>query len=93
MSSPEQKLRELRQEAKWGTDTETQKRAIQELGKIGTPALSVLQEVVVVSSREDIREYCQEIINGISKFRIGETEKNQPEKKFDEKVISQEKKA
>lgn len=90
--SPEQRLWELRQDAKWGRDAETQKRAIQELGKIGMPAISVLQEVMAVSSREDIKGYCQDVINGIANVKTGEAEKNQPEKK-EERQISQEKKA
>ena len=90
----EQKLRELKQDAKWGRDTETQKRAIQELGKVGMPALSVLEEVMAISSRDDIREYCQGVINGIAGVRTGETEKNQSEKKAEEKQqVSQEKRA
>lgn len=88
MSSPEQRMWELREDAKWARDVETQKRAIQELGKIGTPALSVLQEVMAVSSRSDIRECCQDVINGIANGKAAE--KNQPEKK-EEKQIAQEK--
>jgi hypothetical protein len=89
-SSPEQRLWELRQDAKWGRDTETQKKAIQELGKVGTPpAMSILNEVMAVSSRDDIRKYCQDVINGVIaaanvRTREGaeEAEKNQqPEKK------------
>ncbi|AIF85447.1 hypothetical protein NTE_03419 [Candidatus Nitrososphaera evergladensis SR1] len=66
-SSPEeQRLWELRQDAKWGKDTETQKKAIQELGKVGTPpAVNVLNEVMAVSSRDDIKKYCQDVISGI----------------------------
>ena len=90
MSSPEQRLWELRQDAKWGRDSETQKRAIQELGKFGSPALSVLEEVMAVSSRKDIRECCQDVINGIASVRT-EAEKNQPEKKEEKQV--QEKRA
>jgi hypothetical protein len=71
---------ELRQDAKWGRDAETQKRAIQELGKIGTPALSVLEEVLTVSSSKDIRECCQDVINGIANVRT-DAEKNQTEKR------------
>jgi hypothetical protein len=93
-SSPEgQRLWELRQDAKWGRDTETQKKAIQELGKVGTPpAVNILNEVMAVSSRDDLRKYCQDVINGIiaatttNNVRTGEqgvaAEKNQqPEKK------------
>lgn len=89
MSSPEQRLWQLREDAKWGRDAETQKKAIQELGKIGTPALSVLQEVMAISSSKDIRECCQDVINGIAKVPAADTAKNQPEKK----EIPQEKKA
>lgn len=71
---------DLRQEAKWGRDFETQKNAIQELGKIGAPALSVLQEVMAVSTRSNVRECCQDVINGIANVRT-EPEKHEPEKK------------
>jgi chromatin remodeling complex protein RSC6 len=74
MSSPEQMIWELRQDAKWGRDVETQKRAIQELGKMGAPAMSILEEVMAVSSRSDIRECCRDVINGITNVRT-ETEK------------------
>jgi hypothetical protein len=91
----EQRLRELRQDAKWGKDTETQKKAIQELGRVGTPpAVNILNEVMAVSSRDDVRKCCQDVVNGIiapatNNVRTGEqgvaeesTEKNQqPEKK------------
>jgi hypothetical protein len=90
MSSPEQRIWELRQDAKWGRDVETQKRAIQELGKMGAPAMSILEEVMAVSSRSDIRECCRDVVNGITNVRT-ETEKNQSEK-MEEKQIPQEKK-
>jgi len=77
---------DLRQEAKWGRDFETQKKAIQELGRMGAPALSVLEEVMTVSSSKDVNDCCQDVINGIANVRT-EPEKNQQEKK----EISQEK--
>lgn len=66
-SSPEeQRLWELRQDAKWGRDTETQRKAIQELGKVGTPpAMKILNEVMAISSRDDVRKYCQDVVKGI----------------------------
>lgn len=88
MSSQEIKMWELREDAKWGRDIETQKRAIQELGKFGSPALSVLEEVMAVSSRSDVRQYCHDVINGIANTRT-QAEKNQTEKK----EVAQEKSA
>lgn len=83
MSLPEQRLWELGEDAKWGRDAETQKRAIQELGKIGTPALGVLQEVMAVTSREEIRECCRDVINGIARVPAADAAKNQPEAKVE----------
>lgn len=57
---------------------------------MGAPALSVLQEVMTVSSRSDVRECCRDVINGIANVRT-EAEKNQPEKKEEKQV--QEKRA
>lgn len=86
MSSPELRLWELREDAKWGRDVETQKKAIQELGKIGTPALGIIEEVMAVSSSKDLQDCCQDVINGIANVRT-EPEKNQPEKKSEEKQV------
>lgn len=88
MSSPEQKMWELREDAKWGRDFETQRKAIQELGKFGAPALSIIEEVMTVSSSKDVKDCCQDVINGIANVRT-EPEKNQPEKK----EVPQEKRA
>ena len=97
--STEPKLWQLKQDAKWGRDIETQKRAIQELARIGSPAEGILEEIMMVSSRDDIKEYCRGVIDGFRNMQIGETEKNQPEKNQPEKKaeekqeISQEKSA
>lgn len=91
MSSQEQRMWELREDAKWGRDLETQKKAIQELGKIGKPAMGIIEEVMTVSSSKDIKDLCLEVINGIASVRA-EAEKPQPEKKSEEKQV-QEKKA
>lgn len=76
---------ELKEEAKWGRDMETQKKAIQELGKIGKPALGIIEEVMTVSSNKDIRDLCLEGMNGNASART-EAEKNQPEKKEEKQV-------
>lgn len=58
-------LRSLKEEAKWGKDVETQKRAIHELEKIGTPALSHLEEVAAVVPSGEIKQSCQDAIQSI----------------------------
>lgn len=58
-------LRSLKEDAKWGKDVETQKKAIHELEKIGTPALSYLEEILAVVPPGEIKQSCQDAIQGI----------------------------
>jgi hypothetical protein len=41
-------LRELKEEGKWGKDADTQKKAIRDLARMGTAALSPLTEILLV---------------------------------------------
>jgi hypothetical protein len=58
-------LWDLKQDAKWGRDKETQKKAIQELGKNGLPALSHLEEILAVLPPGEIWQNCHDTIRSI----------------------------
>lgn len=60
------KLWNLKENAKWGKDVDVQKNAITDLARIGTPALSHLQEILSVVASKDIRDHCQDAIDRIS---------------------------
>lgn len=55
----------LKEDAKWGKDIATQKKAIQELGKMGTPALSHLEEIWSIALPGEIKQCCLDAINRI----------------------------
>lgn len=58
-------LWDLKQDAKWGRDAETQRKAIQELGKIGLPALSHLEEILAVLPPGQIWQDCHDAMRSI----------------------------
>lgn len=66
------RLWDLKEEAKWGKDTMTQKKAIEELSKSGTPAMNYLEEILAVVPPGEIKQYCQDAINGISRLLSSE---------------------
>ncbi|AIC16245.1 hypothetical protein [Nitrososphaera viennensis] len=68
------RLWDLKEEAKWGKDTMTQKKAIEELSKSGVPAISYLEEILAVVPPGEIKQYCQDIIIGISRPLPDESE-------------------
>jgi len=68
------RLWDLKEEAKWGKDAMTQKKAIEELSKSGAPAISYLEEILAVVPPGEIRQYCQDAINGISRPLSNERE-------------------
>jgi hypothetical protein len=55
----------LKEDAKWGKDVETQKKAIRDLTGIGTPALTHLEEILSVVPPGEIKQYCQNAINSL----------------------------
>lgn len=59
------RLWDLKEEAKWGKDTMTQKKAIEALGKSGTPAVGYLEEILSVVPPGEIKQYCQDVISDI----------------------------
>ena len=83
------RLRNLKEEAKWGKDTMTQKKAIDELGRIGAPAISYLEEILSVVPPGEISKYCQDAINGISRSPSYEREYS-VEKVLEKKVRTSE---
>ena len=62
-------LWDLKEDAKWGKDIKTQKKAIRDLASIGTPALIHLEEVLSVVSPGEIKQYCQNAINSLIQQR------------------------
>jgi hypothetical protein len=76
-------LRDLTAEAKWGTDSETQKRSIEELGSYGNIALPSLEEIMVVSSRDEIRQHCIDAIRGIERMGLSDDKKDDNKVKAD----------
>ena len=64
----------LKEEAKWGKDTMTQKKAIEELSKIGAPAIGHLEEILSIVPPGEISQYCQDTINGINRTLSNERE-------------------
>jgi hypothetical protein len=52
-------LRELTIDAKWETNLEKQKRSI------GSPAIPSLEEIMTVTTRDEIRKFCLDAIKGI----------------------------
>jgi hypothetical protein len=71
-------LWELKEDAKWGKDGDTQKKAIRDLTRIGTPALSPLTEILLVLPPGEIKDYCQDAINKINNLHLSEMKKNVP---------------
>lgn len=78
------RLWDLKEEAKWGKDTTKQKKAIEELSKSGAPAISYLEEILAVVPPGEIRQYCQDVINGIS--RPSQTREDNLEKVLEKKI-------
>lgn len=59
-------VRDLTMEAKWETDLEKQKKSIERLGSFyGMTAIPSLEEIMTVTSREEIRQFCIDAIKGI----------------------------
>lgn len=80
------RLWDLKEEAKWGKDATAQKKAIEELGRIGAPSVVYLEEILSVVPPGEIRQYCQDVINGISGTLAGVNEDS--EKVLETKVMT-----
>jgi hypothetical protein len=69
-------LFELKEKAKWSRDPEEKKTAIKELWTYGDNAISELQEIMNITSYDDIKNACAEAIKSIqvnSKLEVNET--------------------
>lgn len=60
------RLWDLKEEAKWGRDVAAQRKAIEELGRIGAPSMAYLEEILFVVPPGEIKQYCRDVIRGIS---------------------------
>ncbi len=65
-------LWELKENAKWGKDLDTQKKAIGDLLRIGTPSLSSLTEILLVLPPGEIQGLCQDAINRLNTLEHNE---------------------
>ena len=61
----ENRLWNLKEDAKWGKDAEIQKKAIRDLERIGTPALNHLEEVWSIIPPGEMKQYCIDAISRI----------------------------
>jgi vacuolar-type H+-ATPase subunit I/STV1 len=72
-------LFELKEKAKWSSDSEERKTAIKELSTHGENAILELQEIMNITAYEDIKNACAEAIKSIqarSKVEVNETSTN-----------------
>ena len=65
MSDERTTLFELKEKAKWSSDTEEKKAAIKELSTHGENAISELQEIASITAYEDIKNACAEAIKSM----------------------------
>jgi hypothetical protein len=60
------KIWDLKEEAKWARDRDSQMKAIEELSTFGAMAIPSLEEIQAFNTREEIKQYCIDSIKGIS---------------------------
>ena len=60
------KIWALKEEAKWARDTDSQMKAIRELGELGAIAIPSLEEIQMINAREEIKQCCIDSIKRIS---------------------------
>lgn len=78
------RLHELKEDAKWASSVDGQIRAVRELGALGEAALPSLEEVLQVSVRDEIKQCCIEAIRSLArngKADASKTEKKAPKSK------------
>jgi hypothetical protein len=61
------RLHQLKEDAKWASSVEGQIKAVRELGSFGKDALPVLEEVLQVSVRDEIKQCCVEAIKKLGR--------------------------
>lgn len=74
----QERLHQLKEDAKWGSSLKGQIDAVRQLGTLGKAALPSLEEVLQVSVREEIKRCCVEAIEKLGRDSIArnsETEK------------------
>jgi hypothetical protein len=64
MSESKDSVKDLKAEAKWASDFETQKESIEELSRHGKEAIPALEEVKAVTTQDDIRQEVDAAIRG-----------------------------
>ena len=69
MSDDKMTLFELKEKAKWSSDSEEKKAAIKELSTRGENAISELQEIMSITAYEDIKNACAEAIKSMRQAR------------------------
>ena len=69
MSDDKMTLFELKEKAKWSSDSEEKKAAIKELSTRGENAISELQEIMSITAYEDIKNACAEAIKSMRQVR------------------------
>jgi len=69
-------LFDLKEKAKWSSDSEEKKTAIKELSTHGENAIFELQEIMNITAYEDIKNACAEAIKSIQGSRKVEVNEN-----------------
>ena len=64
MSESKDSVKDLKAEAKWASDFETQKESIEELSRHGKEAIPALEEVKAVTTQDDIRQEVDAALRG-----------------------------
>ena len=80
----QERLHQLKEDAKWGPSLKGQIEAVRELGTLGKAALPSLEEVLQVSVREEIKRCCVAAIEKLGRDSIARnsgTEKRAPKGK------------
>jgi hypothetical protein len=88
MNEESNDIRDLTIEAKWETDLERQKRSIEKLGSYGITAMPSLEEIMTVTSREEIRQFCIDAIKGIQAIQDPEADDGNKPKEINSKNSS-----
>lgn len=71
----QERLHQLKEDAKWDSSVEGQIRAVKALGALGEAALPSLEEVLHVSVRAEIRQCCVEAIRKLGRHAVFQTPK------------------
>jgi hypothetical protein len=63
---PQYDLWSLVEDAKWGNEIETQKKAIRDLARMGMVTLPQLKDILSVIEPGEIKQYCQNAMDRLS---------------------------